>query len=433
MALAGAAGSSLRRHGRHQVEVHRQERTFLPLHHSLEQRLPATLPFDQLHDLVARDSRQNGRSWTGLTRSASGVMAKAALPLDDLMIRGISPPNRESQVLDLRCSPVLRPGPLGSLALGPLLAKLSTDSPPSSTSSLSSCTVKRTASPRETAAVAAASPLNTTIEQSLQRTASMPSAPANIEAGSGFFRPIGQSRRGNGNAGEEVQKKSYGHKLCAFLGTEPDKVEALLDVLQLEVDDVFYDLGCGDGRIVREVVQKFGCTGIGVELNPLLVKNAQFYARTQLADELQDRISFIDKDIRHVPLNDAKVVFIYMPLEALRCIVKLLPACGLPIGSLVYIFSQHFAETLNIVSERCRYLKSKSNWAREIYCFEWREPDWEANVLAMHQSSTFRSASLANAQKTPSAARSGTQHSGKQRSSTVTRARRRRRKSTSRT
>lgn len=431
MVLAGAAGSSLRRHGRHHVEFQRLENAHQQLNQHLQQK-HATLCFEQLH----RDSRQHGRSWAGLPRSASGVMAKVVLPLDDLMVRGLSASTRESQALDLRCSPALRPSTLGSLAIGQLLAKPSSDSSPSSTSSLATCTTcNNLGAACGNAAVADAPLVNTATEQSLQHTASMPSAPANVEAGSGFFLPIGQPRQRNGNGGgdaeplKEVHKK-YGHKLCAFLGTEPDKVEALLDVLQLEADDVFYDLGCGDGRIVREVVQKFGCVGIGVELNPLLVKNAQFYARTQLPAELQDRISFLDKDIRHVSLTDAKVVFIYMPLEALRSIMKLLPSSGLPIGSLIYIFSQHFAETLDIVSERCRYLKSKSNWAREIYCFEWREPDWEANVLAMHQSSAFRSVSLASPQKASAAPRSGSQ---KQKSSTGTRACRRRRKSASRT
>lgn len=436
MVLAGAAGSSLRSHARHHAECHRSGNAVQQLNHQLQQKHTA-LGFEQL----LRDPRQHGRSWAGLSRSASGDMAKNFLPLDDLIVRGLSPATRESQSLDLRCHTGLRPGALGSVALGALLAKPSSDSSPSSTSSLATCTTtcNNLAATGGHAAVAVAAPLNTAAEQSLQSNSSMPSAPANVEAGSGFFLPTGQPRQRNGNGGgdgeptKEVHKK-YGHKLCAFLGTEPDKVEALLDVLQLEADDVFYDLGCGDGRIVREVVQKFGCVGIGVELNPLLVKNAQFYARTQLPAELQDRISFLDKDIRHVSLTDAKVVFIYMPLEALRSIMKLLPSSGLPIGSLIYIFSQHFAETLDIVSERCRYLKSKSNWARQIYCFEWREADWEANVLAMHQSSAFRSVSLPSPQKTSAAPRSGSHQGGKQRpSSRVASVCRRRRKSKSHT
>lgn len=49
-----------------------------------------------------------------------------------------------------------------------------------------------------------------------------------------------------------------------------EELERLGKVLRLKSEDVFYELGCGDGRVVRYVAKKFGCQSVGVELNPFL-------------------------------------------------------------------------------------------------------------------------------------------------------------------
>jgi len=60
-----------------------------------------------------------------------------------------------------------------------------------------------------------------------------------------------------------------------FVPTPQKTVNEILKKLKLKKGTVFYDLGCGDGRVVRSAVKNYGVTGIGVDLNPFLI----FYCR----------------------------------------------------------------------------------------------------------------------------------------------------------
>jgi len=39
--------------------------------------------------------------------------------------------------------------------------------------------------------------------------------------------------------------------------------------------DVVYDLGCGDGRIVIAAARQFGARGVGIDLDPNLIRSAR--------------------------------------------------------------------------------------------------------------------------------------------------------------
>ena len=62
-----------------------------------------------------------------------------------------------------------------------------------------------------------------------------------------------------------------------FVPTTGRSVKRIFDTISLKKTDVFYDLGCGDGRLVFFVAKKYGIRAIGVERNPLLnfVSNVQ--------------------------------------------------------------------------------------------------------------------------------------------------------------
>jgi len=49
----------------------------------------------------------------------------------------------------------------------------------------------------------------------------------------------------------------------------PDLVlQDMIDLAKLSEQDVLADLGCGDGRVLIAAVKKYGCRGIGVEIDP---------------------------------------------------------------------------------------------------------------------------------------------------------------------
>ena len=60
-----------------------------------------------------------------------------------------------------------------------------------------------------------------------------------------------------------------------YVPTPVPVVDAMLDMAKVNKSDMVYDLGCGDGRIVVRAATRFGCHGVGVDLNPERVKEAR--------------------------------------------------------------------------------------------------------------------------------------------------------------
>jgi cyclopropane fatty-acyl-phospholipid synthase-like methyltransferase len=86
-------------------------------------------------------------------------------------------------------------------------------------------------------------------------------------------------------------------------------VERMLQLAEVRKDDVLYDLGSGDGRIVIEAAKKFGVRGIGVDLNPTLVEQARRKAAEERVSHL---VEFRAADGLTVDISEATVVTLYM-------------------------------------------------------------------------------------------------------------------------
>ncbi len=92
--------------------------------------------------------------------------------------------------------------------------------------------------------------------------------------------------------------------------TTPDNVTLeMLRIAQVGKDDHVIDLGSGDGRIVILAAQRFGASGLGVELVPDLVRQSQDSARKA---GVADRVAFREQDIFKTDLSTASVVTMYL-------------------------------------------------------------------------------------------------------------------------
>ena len=49
----------------------------------------------------------------------------------------------------------------------------------------------------------------------------------------------------------------------------------MFKMAKLQAGEVVYDLGCGDGRIPVQAAARWGCTGVGVDFDENLVKQAR--------------------------------------------------------------------------------------------------------------------------------------------------------------
>jgi predicted RNA methylase len=87
----------------------------------------------------------------------------------------------------------------------------------------------------------------------------------------------------------------------------------MLSLAELKAGEVFFDLGCGDGRTVIMAAKDFGARAVGVELREDLVKKALSTVHEQ---NLQSRITIVNGDMFNVDLTSADVVFLYLTTSA---------------------------------------------------------------------------------------------------------------------
>ena len=60
-----------------------------------------------------------------------------------------------------------------------------------------------------------------------------------------------------------------------FIPTPHDVVVQMLELAGVREDDLLYDLGCGDGRILVTAVKTFGCRAVGFDIDPRRVKQSR--------------------------------------------------------------------------------------------------------------------------------------------------------------
>ena len=63
-------------------------------------------------------------------------------------------------------------------------------------------------------------------------------------------------------------------------------VGAMLEIAGIGANDVVYDLGCGDGRILISAAEKCGARGVGVDVDARLLADCRINARTAGVEHL---------------------------------------------------------------------------------------------------------------------------------------------------
>jgi len=90
-----------------------------------------------------------------------------------------------------------------------------------------------------------------------------------------------------------------------FEPTPQELVEAMLEMAGVTKDDVVYDLGCGDGRFVITAAKKFGARGVGVDIDPVRIRESNENARKEGVTNL---VRFVEKDLFETDISEATVV-----------------------------------------------------------------------------------------------------------------------------
>ncbi len=101
--------------------------------------------------------------------------------------------------------------------------------------------------------------------------------------------------------------------LAPYVPTPAVVAGKMLDMAKVGRSDVVYDLGCGDGRIVILAAQKYGARGVGVDIDPQRIEEAEAAARKAGVGK---SVSFKVQDAMRVDLRRATVVTLYLLPES---------------------------------------------------------------------------------------------------------------------
>jgi SAM-dependent methyltransferase len=106
-----------------------------------------------------------------------------------------------------------------------------------------------------------------------------------------------------------------------FLETPESVVEAMLELAQVTEDDVVYDLGSGDGRIVIAAAAHYGASGVGIESESELI-----LLSNERAEEagVEGRVRFLLRDFFKADFGRATVVMMYLSPKVNRKLQPLL-------------------------------------------------------------------------------------------------------------
>ena len=94
-----------------------------------------------------------------------------------------------------------------------------------------------------------------------------------------------------------------------YVPTPQEVVDAMLKMANVTASDVVYDLGSGDGRIPITAAQKFGARGVGIDINPERIKEAN--ANLAKAN-VGDKVRFLNQDLFETDLSPATVITLYL-------------------------------------------------------------------------------------------------------------------------
>jgi len=94
-----------------------------------------------------------------------------------------------------------------------------------------------------------------------------------------------------------------------YVPTPEPVVRAMLDLVRPGPNDLIFDLGCGDGRIVVTAAQKFGARGVCVDIDPDRVAEARENARRA---GVSGMIQVIQGDLFKLDLGRATVITLYL-------------------------------------------------------------------------------------------------------------------------
>lgn len=94
-----------------------------------------------------------------------------------------------------------------------------------------------------------------------------------------------------------------------YVPSRPEVVEEMFRLARVTKDDILYDLGCGDGRIVITAAKLYGTRGVGIDIDPDRIRESEANAAEAGVSHL---VRFIEQDLFEADFHEATVVSLYL-------------------------------------------------------------------------------------------------------------------------
>ena len=94
-----------------------------------------------------------------------------------------------------------------------------------------------------------------------------------------------------------------------FVPTPYDVMDRMLKLAKVKKDDLLYDLGCGDGRIVVTAAKEYGCKSVGFDIDPQRVRESLENVERNNVGHL---VQIEQQDIFTLDLSEADVITLYL-------------------------------------------------------------------------------------------------------------------------
>ena len=94
-----------------------------------------------------------------------------------------------------------------------------------------------------------------------------------------------------------------------YVPTPDEVVDKMLTLADVRPGEIVYDLGCGDGRIVIAAAKVYGARGVGIDIDPQRIKEANENARKA---GVQNLVRFEENDLFKADIHEASVVTLFL-------------------------------------------------------------------------------------------------------------------------
>jgi precorrin-6B methylase 2 len=94
-----------------------------------------------------------------------------------------------------------------------------------------------------------------------------------------------------------------------YVPTKPEVVAEMLRMANVGKNDILYDLGCGDGRIIITAAQLYGTREVGIDIDPDRIKESNENA---VKAGVTNLVKFMEQDLFEADFHEATVVSLYL-------------------------------------------------------------------------------------------------------------------------